>query len=475
MKMLILTSLLAMGTMVFANNGSPWVTELSSIGHPGSDSLEVTIPLGSHVAVAVYDTQTVIPKPPPEVEVMVRMMWFEHRTVFAGMPEERWAAIPYYLPTPKDGSPTGVWVLELEPTKTGVYQIPIETSNAQGDSKVGVTLTCIELPLSKIAYGLYADGQRYPDREPDYFRDMARHGMNTVGLYAYKIPAKGDVPAKDYAEATSWYIDTAIDQGLADLSIPLICLVVPPWDVAEARKYAKHDKWPELIGYNIDEPPLTMKDKLAEYAKEWQSRGFRTGTAIDGLTAAEIGDPLDVWILGVTSLTPAALALAKERNKGPWVYNSYIRGSNAPLHRYYTGVYVWALEAKGCLTWAYSHDPESHIMPDGVWHINQIYDVSTFDRDGHPIPTVALEGMSDGIIDSRLLQDLERMNTPEGNAYLEELRKKVDVGFWPLGRNREYSKYVWDIPDMAVPPIDMVQMRKEVLRLRKEGRRPDDS
>jgi hypothetical protein len=93
------------------------------------------------------------------------------------------------------------------------------------------------------------------------------------------------------------------------------------------------------------------------------------------------------------------------------------------------------------------------------------------DRDGKPLPTVALEGMAEGIVDSRLLQDLERRGGPEAQAYLAKLRASVPLTFWPDGRNRDYSKaYVWDVPDTAVPPVDMVAMRAEVMRLRGDAR-----
>jgi hypothetical protein len=95
----------------------------------------------------------------------------------------------------------------------------------------------------------------------------------------------------------------------------------------------------------------------------------------------------------------------------------------------------------------------------------RVYDTASCDAKGLPIPTVALEGLQDGIVDSRLLQELERRHSVVGDAYLKALREKVDLRFWPRGRGREYSKYPWDIPDTAVPPIDLVQMRREVVRL----------
>ena len=90
-----------------------------------ADALTVTLPLGSHVAVAVYNTDAVRPQSPATVETTTRIMWLENRTVYAGMAEERQAAIPYYLLKEGNGTPTGSWVVEIKPLVLGKHVVPI--------------------------------------------------------------------------------------------------------------------------------------------------------------------------------------------------------------------------------------------------------------------------------------------------------------------------------------------------------------
>lgn len=457
--------LFALTMTVAAANGPAWVVELSATDPAHIDNLSVTIPVGSHVAVAVYDTDAVEPQCPDGVTATVRVIWYEHRTVFVGMAEEREAVIPYYLPEPKDCPPTGAWVVELEPGAVGEYVVPIKCNT----NTVTVRLSCIDLPRSDIGYGFYTDSVRYPDQTqiPAYLRDMARHGMTTFTPYGREVGPK----PWDYAECLAWHIDAACDAGLVDTRFPLVCLSIGVKDILRARDFARHD-WPELVAYNQDEPQVSAGADVARYAAEAHAEGLRSGTAIEWRIAKEIGAPLDVWVLHMDGMSEEAVAAARDAGKARWMYNCSLRGSNAALHRYWTGVYTWAMNPEVCLTWTYCHDPASRILPDGTWNLLRVYDTATCDRDGKPLPTVALEGMQEGIIDSRLLQELERANTAAGNAYLSDLRKRVDFGFWPLGRGREYStSYVWDVPDTAVPPIDLQRMRREVLALLAGGER----
>lgn len=447
-------------------NGPAWVAELSDIAPTHSDRLAVTIPSGSHIAVGVYNTDAVNPQPPPGVEATIRVVWLERRTVYAGMPEQCEAAVPYYLPTPADCAPTGQWVVELRPNSVGRYTVPIECNT----NTVTVDLTVIDLPPGEIGYGFYTDHHRYPDltREPEYDRDMAAHGMTTFTPYAREVPHIPTVDSRDAAQTLAWHVDTAIDAGLVDVRYPLLCLSIGPQDIQRAKAIARHI-WPELIGYNCDEPGLDKGDEVAANAAGLHAVGLRTGTAIDGKAALSIGGPLDVWVVHCDSMSVATDAAATAAGKERWVYNCALRGSNAALHRYWTGVYTWAQSPRVCLTWTYTHDPQSRIKPDGTWDLRRVYDTATCDRNGLPVPTVALEGMQEGTIDSRLLQELERRGTPEGDAYLSALRTQVPKTFWPGGKDRTASSYVWDIPDLAVPPVDMVAMRREVLRLLGEG------
>lgn len=450
-----LLCLIALPAIAFSN-GPAWVSELSDTSQQRADVLSVTIPVGSHLAAAVHNTDAVEPQCPEGVTATVRVVWFEHRTVYRGMPEEREASIPYYLPEPIDCAPTGAWVVELKPQAAGTYTVPVVCNT----NTVTVHLRVIDLPQSDIGYGFYTDHHRFPDitREPEYDADMAAHGMNTFTPYAREIPHVMD--NSDYARILAWHIDTAIEQGLCDVRFPLLCLAIEPDKLASAKAFARNE-WPELIGYNYDEPAVEKGAEVAEYAAKWHAVGARTGTAIEWHIAQQIGDPLDILVIHMDGMTAEALQTDKDR----WLYNCSLRGSNAPLHRYWTGVYTWAVKPRVALTWTYCHDHNSRIQPDGTWNLLRVYDTASCDRNGLPLPTVALEAMQEGIIDSRLLQELERRGTEAGRQYLDALRASVELDFWKDGRDRSASGYVWDEADLQVPAIDCCKVRRDVLRL----------
>ena len=247
-------------------------------------------------------------------------------------------------------------------------------------------------------------------------------------------------------------------------NFPLLCLSSTPEILVGAKRLAEHP-WPELVGYNCDEPGIDKGPQVAEIAKLWHDAGVRTGTAIDGLIAQRIGDPLDIWVMHMDSLTKERIVGCRERDKEFWIYNCALRGTNAAQHRYWTGIYTWAVRPRVALTWTGFHSPTSRINPDGTWNMERVYDTMSCDARGDVIPTVAYEGLQEGIIDSRLLQALERRHTPEGTRYLNELRRRVTLGFWTDGKNRDASSYVWDVPDTQVPPIDPIKVRHDVLLL----------
>lgn len=448
----------ALWTLAAWGNGPAWLAELSDTNPRRATRLEVVIPVGSHVAVGVYNTDAVEAKCPPGVTATVRTLWFEQRTVYTGTPQQREAAIPYYLPKPGDCTPTGSWVVELQPTAAGTYTVPL----ACNTNTLTVRLRVVNVPASLIGYGFYTDPVRMadPSKELAYYRDMAAHGMNTLTPYAREY---GPRPW-DYAQCLAAHINLACEAGLVDQRFPLLCLSAEPESITRAPQFAKYD-WPELVGYNCDEPGADKGPEVAACAARYKAAGLRNGTAIDGAIAQKIGDPLDIWVLHMDSMTGKAIAAAQTRGKERWMYNCALRGTNAAQHRYWTGVYTWAMAPVVCLTWTYMHSATSRITPAGAWAMERVYDTASADRNGDPIPTVALEGLQEGIIDSRLLQLLARRNTPEGNQYLRDLRASVDMRFWTNGVNREGAAYVWDVPDTQVPPVDCIAVRRDVVRL----------
>ena len=465
---MMLVCLLLAACLVALANGPAWVAELSAIDPPTRDALRVTIPIGTHVTVGVYNSDAVEPLAPDGVTATVRIIWSEQRTVFHGTALERNVSVPYYLPPVGQATPTGAFAVEIEPSAVGTYTVPIRCNS----NTVTVTVDVIDIPDSDIGYGFYTDYVRFADplRGREYARHQARHGMNTFTPYARELPAEFGVDNRDAAALLAWHIETGLSEGLVDRRFPLLCLSCGPDDIKAAQVRFGRPEWPELVSYNQDEPPVSAADTVRRYAEDAKALGLRSGTAIDGEIAMQIGDPLDIWILHMDSMSAQAIDAAQEKGKARWLYNCAMRGSNAPLERYWAGVYTWAVDPEVCLTSAYMHDAESRIMPDGTWRMSRYYGKAAADKDGMPLPTVALKGMADGIIDSRLLQELARRDTPAGNAYLESLRARVPVDFWPDGKRRDWNSgvpgyYVWDIPDVSVPPIDMVEMREELVRL----------
>jgi hypothetical protein len=68
---------------------------------------------------------------------------------------------------------------------------------------------------------------------------------------------------------------------------------------------------------------------------------------------------LDVWIVNARGLGAAC----ERKGKDLWMYECRFRGTNAPLHRYWTGLYAYAMhrrfDVRACWTWGYLHDDDS--------------------------------------------------------------------------------------------------------------------
>ena len=85
--------------------------------------------------------------------------------------------------------------------------------------------------------------------------------------------------------------------------------------------------------------------------------------------------------------------------------------------------------------------------------------------------TVGLEGVRDGIIDYRVLRQLELLmeqnprhdSVPKIANWLQSISDRIDTQFWPEGRLVNYSDYSWDVPDTAVPPLDGAEVRRQAL------------
>lgn len=300
------------------------------------------------------------------------------------------------------------------------------------------------LPAPDFAWGMYFDFNRIPEdlRTDDYvrlcMRQMAAAGMNTVTLY-------GD------AQTASRHLQIALEEGLVATQ-PVMLLGCGPQGVPQSAPV-------ELIGYGPDEPPVEAAAQVAESVAAWNAVGLRCATAIkpDALAG---GSALDVWIVNARGLDERAVREGHDL----WMYECRFRGTNQLLHRYWTGLYSYAMHrrfgVKACWTWGYLHDDDSRFREgrEGTWRFDTIgrYEHALCGPEG-PLGTVGLDGMREGVQDFAILEALEEAGGAKG--WLDALVARVPSHFWqgmeqPATSPLEFAN-MWDLHDTATPAIDV--------------------
>jgi hypothetical protein len=431
------------------------------------------MPVGTYATVGVYNTDAVEVQAPAYIPFDIWCITYEHRTVFKDTGQERDATIPFYLPPKSLCQMPDSYAVRLLAKTVGDWSIPIKCNS----NSVSVRLHVVpQVGPSDCAFGMYYDYDRFPlayrgDKyERMYLSQMAEYGMNSPTFYGWTRPL-----GKDVAEQ----LDKAVEENVLSKHIPVMILPCGSGQeiVDNLKLYGKHrDQWPEILGYNCDEPSLVSAPDVAKTTKSWNDAGMRSATAISSGSVMGFGDALDVWVVHNPGMNKTIQNLAQRQKKELWMYNCQMRGTNAPWHRYYTGIYTFAAGVKGNMIWAYTHDKNSCVKPDGTWNALRVCEHVLPTKDG-PMTTVGLEGYRDGVIDYRVLSQLKReilacYGKPENATLADEaavwLQRQIDrvaLGFWSEGHCPAYNNtYWWDVPDMAVPPIsDMGQMRRVAL------------
>lgn len=312
------------------------------------------------------------------------------------------------------------------------------------------------LPEPDFGWGFYFDEGRIPaDLRSDAYvrlcmRQMARAGLNTVTLYGDRTRAAVG-------------LRIALEEGLVATQ-PVMLLGCGPEGPAEVPEGA-----PELVGYGPDEPPVEAAADVAASVAAWNAAGYRCASAIKADALAG-GSALDIWIVNARGLDERAVRAGHEL----WMYECRFRGTNALLHRYWTGVYAYAMhrrfDVRACWTWGYLHDDDSRFRygREGTWRWDTIgrYEHALCAPEG-PLGTVGLDGMAQGIADFKLLHALEECGG--GKGWLDALVARVPSHFWegvtpgctsPL----EWAN-MWDAHDTAVPVVDVEREIRTATRL----------
>jgi hypothetical protein len=381
------------------------------------------------------------------------VVWQETRTI--GGQEVQ---VPYYLSPQKYLTPQGAYAVVLTAAHVGDYEVPIH-----GASNV-VTVRLHVVPGisdTDMGVGFYTDYSRYayPQNERLYFEQMAAKGCTTFTVYGWHH--EGDDIARQ--------MDLAVETGLNKFPV-FACICGGPEVLQDAKRRGTHvAEWPELIGYNQDEPAESARDTVAANSATWHAGGYRTGTAI-GASAWLLASLLDVCAVSMQEASPALRDKVRGAGAEWWAYDCALRGTNAPLLRYHTGLWAFVTRPRSLLFWAYMNDAHSRVNEDGTWNALRVCEFVIGTPTG-PLSSVGLEGLRDGTIDYRFLRTLEDTVTahpknpaaPEAAAWLEKQRSLVRWDFWPDGKRPE--GYWWDIPDTASAPRDLALMRTECARL----------
>ena len=491
---------------------APWVADISSVSdvsvtpEGGSDGIVIWLPSGERATVGVYGgTETIEVDAPPEVatQVLVQFVW--ERRVFYKEPGEHVAHIPYWLPSRRwrpPGSETGgPYSLQLHATAVGDYRVKITCTYGE---VLTVDLHVVEpVPDPDMGFGYYTVPPFWSYMEfRKYFEQMASERCNTFTLYSshpFPCPITDDPSATDPTKQTvraqniAWQMDLAVETGLTDGRAPVFQFVHWPADMDEAYEYGRYtDQWPELLGYGRDEPPCTDQG-------EWEARGmvemfnnggYRSGSAMSDKNIYRIGDGIDIWICHMQDYNDTIKREAARQGKELWVYSCHMRGTNAPMNRYWSGWWAFANRPAVMLNWgymdnmlAYGLDEPSSVQPDGRWTPCGYYEYHLGAPDG-PISSVGAEARRDGIVDYMVLRELERsmlaarVNEPEDFEYylligevgtwLQTNVDRVDTQLWPGNQvpwtGPDGVPMHWDGLDLLVPPItDFNTLRRQAI------------
>ena len=436
---------------------SPLIREMSSSGEWG-DAVDVFVPSGERITVLVSGADRIEPHSLPQISTEVFSVTEEIR-----VKDEIETRFPHLLIPSKMNHGSKLSAIRMHVLEEGEFDQTISCGN--GDVIIKI-FSSTSVRKSDCGFGFYTDQERYsdPSSERIYMRHMRDSGCNTMTPYG-----SGSTPSLDIARQ----IDAAIDEDLIDTDLPL--MVLPQGSSGEiiddARTLAKH-RWPELIGYNEDEPYLSEhRQSVIRRAEGLRERGYRNGSAISGHSALwGIINPMDIWVMNVRNMTESFKSLARNEKKEIWAYTA-ITGTNAPLHRYLTGLWMFKHRPKMLLVWSYIHEKENFIPSSGDWKIKRAMEHAVA-TPGGVIGTVGLEGFRDGTIDYRVLCDLEYqiLHSHSQRAYiaadwLQDVMDRVDSRFWPGGADYYDMEEGLDLMDRASRPIDseLSSIRKKAI------------
>jgi hypothetical protein len=305
-------------------------------------------------------------------------------------------------------------------------------------------------------YGCYESVNRsmYPDLARLYFRDQYRHGMRNGTVSGNTCHAFGPNQVIGLARQ----VDMMVEEGIATPGAPMLALSLDPKDIAASKASARYPaRWPELVCGNVDEPNPTLIGAVRANGSAAWAAGVRSGTAIAGYNLyldpesvkydGHLADWLDMWIVLASTWQPDLRRKALEATADLCAYWAYPREPDRD--RYVAGLWCWKTNPKVFYYWAYTHDPNTGILPNGVkQHAKDDEFSFVYPSPTGPVSTPAWEAAAEGIRDHELLDRLAAQGGSE--AWLSELADSLPT--------------VCPVPPKPVPFTDWKRLRRECLR-----------
>ena len=129
---------------------------------------------------------------------------------------------------------------------------------------------------------------------------------------------------------------------------------------AKARELGKYsDQWPQLIGYNADEPgrgepmPEEHIKNVGKTTAAYNKIGMRCGTACIYPNVKNLVPVLDViaWCTIVGGDLRGCKQAIEGAGKEFWVYHTGVPLMNPKLARWWAGYWTWQVQPKASLCW----------------------------------------------------------------------------------------------------------------------------
>ena len=316
----------------------------------------------------------------------------------------------------------------------------------------------------------------YPENLSRYFEDMKAHGMNSMWTWpdfeVKKVDGKlicdfskfgvtrkeQDYFGNSLDEMLTGYLKAGFSKlwiaGSADTFGGMIeqatgaKKMTPEFDQAYvelARQFiaeSKKKEWPSFAWHVVDEASKDEPLKYAIYYNKLLKDNFP-----DIKTFADVGpwNKEDEALFPYIDIMTYACQLKKNiencKKAGCefWIYNHGGWGRFNKTDRMNRGIYAWKTGAKGNYDWVYTWWIEPKVPPS--WHPSFVYVVPAPDG---PLPTVAWEGIREGIDDLRYIYTLDRLIQKAKASGSEGLKAKAAKAETDLNEIMKDAPFEWE-------------------------------